>query len=272
MKSRRKHGKGRSKQEINVNEPIETIETVKPMKHIILDVRYYRRLVEEAPHSIRWFRRVIAIGWNIVPIDIFSSLLILICDFGLDTLGLSANHILAGILPGSMSAHLCFTLVQNVVQLCGKRTYIILAYVGALAFVSIHFLVAREEIWFPFVVTRYAYPIFAEAGVTAVAAWLFMPIGGIEFWLAIVGTFLRIGLGAFLFYLSACMNWGDGLETAVRVIWAAETYHWPDEFVLDDRITNEEWMALMKEYDEAHRKHRPAAKKFLIPPRGTGTE
>lgn len=254
-----------------MNEPNESIETVKPIKHIILDVRYYRRLFEEAPHSIRWFRRVIAIGWNIIPIDILSSLFILAYDFGMDAVGLSANHLLAGILPGSMSAHLCFVLVQNAVQLSGERVYMILAYVGALVFVSLHFLVARE-IWFPFIVTQYAYPIFAEAGVTAIAAWLFMPVGGITFWLAITGVILRIGLGAFLFYLRACMNWGDGLETAVRVLWAAETYHWPDDFVLDDHITNEEWMNLMREYDEAHRKHRPASKKFLIPPREKGTE
>lgn len=260
-----------------MNEPNETLETTEttgttaPIKQITLNIRYYRNTVSEAPHSIRWFRRVIAIGWNIVPIDIFSSLLILICDFGLDAVGLSANHLLAGILPGSMSAHLCFTLVQNAVHLCGDRTYMIFAYIGALAFVSIHFLVARE-IWFPFIVTQYAYPLFAEAGITAIAAWLFMPIGGIAFWLAIAGVILRIGLGAFLFYLSACMNWGDGLEMAVRVLWAAETYHWPDDFVLDDRFTNEEWMALMREYDEAHRKPRPEPKKFLIPPRETGTE
>ena len=255
-----------------MNEPNETIETTEQIKHITLDIRYYRRLLEEAPHSIRWFRRVVAIGWNIIPIDILSSLFILAYDFGLDAVGISANHLVAGVLPGSMSAHLCFALVQNAVQLCGERAYIILAYVGALAFVSIHFLIAREKTWFPFIVTPYAYPVFAEAGVTAISAWLFMPFGGITFWLAIAGVILRIGLGAFLFYLNASMNWGDELETAVRVLWAAETYHWPDDFVLDNHIPNEEWMNLMREYDEAHRKHRSETKKFLIPPGETGTK
>ena len=246
-----------------MNEPIEPNESGAPVRHFTPDIRYYRGIVAKAPHSIRWYRTVTAVGWNIIPAEIFSTLFILVCDSGLDAIGHTADSLIAGILPGSMTAHLYFMLVQNAARLRGEHAYMILAALGALTLLSIRFRVA-EETWFPFVMKQYAYLIFAEAGVTGIAAWRFMPLWGIAFRLAIAGIVLRIGLGAFLFYLEACAHWGDGLEIAVRVLWAAETCHWPDDFVPDDHIDHEEFMKLMREYDEAHRRRRPGSKKINL--------
>ncbi|MBQ3956108.1 MAG: hypothetical protein II680_09460 [Clostridia bacterium] len=83
----------------------------------VIDVRFYRRLAEKAPHSVRWYRRVMSLAPRIVCAELFCTLILLGCDFALTAFGRTTDGPIAGLIvglvPGSMTAHLIFTLTRR---------------------------------------------------------------------------------------------------------------------------------------------------------------
>lgn len=232
----------------------------KVSKPIVLNVRFFRKIAAEAPHSLKWFHRVISLAEKILSGEILCTLIILMYDIGLECIGYTTNDLIAGIVPGSMTAHLYFIIVQDAAFLRGERVYMILAVFGALVFASLHFRIAKG-CGYPFGYRKFAVLLFAEAVFTGIFAGWFTPFWGLEFRLAFAGIVLRIGAAVFLLYADACSEWGDGLAEADRVLWAAEQYRWDDDFVLDENLSDEEWMRIMEEYREAHRKRHGKSKK-----------
>lgn len=224
------------------------------------NVRFYRRLAEEAPHSVRWYRRVMSLAPRIVCAELFCTVILLGCDFALTAFGRTTDGpiagLIAGLVPGSMTAHLIFTLTRRAFFPLWGRAGRILAAAGALAIVSIHLRIARDS-GYPFGHRRFIILLFAEAGAAVVNILLSAPFGEPSFWAAAVGIALRVGAAAFLMYADTCPNWGDGAEETAWILWAAEKYHWPDDYVLDENtLPNEDWMRIVEEYKEAHQKRR----------------
>ncbi len=223
-------------------------------KQIVNNVRFYREVAAEAPHSLKWYHWVIRLAEMVIAAEILCTLIILAYDIGLECIGFTTTGRIAGIVPGSMSSHLYFVIVQDAAFLRGERIYMILAVVGALAFASLHLHVAKI-CGYPFGYWQFAVLLFAEAVLTGIFAGWFTPFLGLEFRLAIIGIVLRNGAGVFLLYANSCVDWVDSLAEADEVLWAAEQYHWDDDFVIDD-VSGEDWKRIMEEYQEAHRKCR----------------
>ena len=205
-----------------------------------------RKIKETARHSPDWYRRAARIGKIAAVFCLLSSLAVTGYDFWLELNGYAAGNLIAGIVPGSMAAHIYFRFVQRAAILLENRRIVLLAAFGALVFLSLEVLLFAR-VFRKRDLKGLALFMFADAVVTYYVVCLLLPT--VEFMLlsAVAGTVFRVLLGVLLWKGHNGEKWRQWLFAADETLWAAKKYGWSERF---DPLTlsEEEWDKIHEEY------------------------
>ena len=205
-----------------------------------------RHIKKTARHSLAWYRRTARIGKIAAVFCLLCSLAVTGYDFWLEWNGYAAGNLIAGIVPGSMAAHLYFRFVQYIAFALGDRRIVLLAAFGALVILSIEVLFVVRA-FRSHSMKELALFMFADAFVTWFVVCLLLPI--VEFMLlsAVAGFILRMGLGFILLKGHAGERWNEWLFAADETLWAAQRYGWSEGFNPLE-LSKEEWDKIHEEY------------------------
>lgn len=207
-----------------------------------------RRIKKTARHSADWYRCAARIGKITAVFSLLCSLAVTGYDFWLAGNGYAAGDLIAGIVPGSMSAHLYFRFVQYIAFLRDDRRIVLLAAFGALAVLSLQILLF-VRVFRNRSMKGLALFMFFDAAASYCVVSLIMPVTESMLLSAVIGTVLRMGLGLLLLTGHSGERWCEWLFAADETLWAAEHYGWEERF---DPLTlsEEEWEKIHEEYLE----------------------
>ncbi|MBE6726729.1 MAG: hypothetical protein E7576_16300 [Ruminococcaceae bacterium] len=205
-----------------------------------------RKIKETARHSAAWYRRAARIGKIAAVFCLLSSLTVTGYDFWLELNGYAAGNLIAGIVPGSMAAHLYFRFVQRAAFLLENRRIVLLAAFGALVFLSLEVLLF-VRVFRNRDLKGLAFFLFADAAVTYFVVCLLLPT--VEYMLlsAVAGCVFRILLGVLLMKGHSGEMWQQWLFAADETLWAAEKYGWSERFN-PLTLSEEEWNRIHEDY------------------------
>ena len=211
-----------------------------------ISVALVKKILSEAPYSPKACRRIDIAGRMIAALTLLCSLAAAGCDFLPELLGYGREHRIAGLLPGSMSAHLYFRFARHLAVLRDDRRILLLAAFGALIPISLHVLLAAKAIRRGSTKDLSFFMLF-EAALTCVVLYRFLPAVGFTQMSAVIGVSLRAGAAGLLLFCHRVRAQSLMLGIAEMMIWAAAKYGWPDSFNLAE-ITSEEYGKIEKEF------------------------
>ena len=211
-----------------------------------ISIEFMKKILSEAPYSTKGCRCIDIAGRMIAALTLLFSLAITGCDFLPELFGYGWENRSAGLLPGSMSAHLYFRFVRHLAQLRDDRRILLLAAFGALVPISLHILLATKALRRGSTKDLSFFMLF-EAAVTCIVLCRFLPVVGFTQISAVIGVILRACAAGFLLFCHRVKAQSLMLGIAEMMIWAAAKYGWPDSFNLAE-ITKEKYGKIEKEF------------------------
>ena len=211
-----------------------------------ISVAFMKRILSEAPYSPKACRRIDIVSRIIAALTLLCSLAITGCDFYEELLCGGSENEIAGVLPGSMSAHLYFRFVRHIAVLRDDRRILLLAAFGALVPLSLHILFAVKAIRKGNTKNLSFFMLFEAASACAVLCRFPHAVGFTQI-AALIGVCLRAGAAGFLFFCHRVRAQSIMLGFAEIMVWAAAKNGWPDSFNLAG-ITDDEYRKIEEEF------------------------